>query len=122
MHFLARLVLNGIAIIVAAWLLPGLHVRDPFAALIAGAILGFVNAIIRPVLFLLTLPLTLVTLGLFIFVLNALCLELTAVLVPGFDIDGFWWALLGALLVSAVSWILNGLLVGNRQDRPRGTY
>ena len=117
MHFLARLVLNGIAIIVAAWLLPGLHVSGPFAALIAGVILGFVNAIVRPVLFLLTLPLTLVTLGLFIFVLNALCLGLTAALVPGFDIDGFWWALLGALLISIVSWILNGLLVGKRQDR-----
>ena len=120
MQFIARLVLNGIAIIVAAWLLPGLHVRDPFAALIAGAILGFVNAIVRPVLFLLTLPLTLVTLGLFIFVLNALCLELTAALVPGFAIDSFWWALLGALLVSVVSWILNGLLAEGRQDRPRG--
>ena len=117
MHFIARLVLNGIAIIVAAWLLPGLHVSGPFAALIAGVILGFVNAIVRPVLFLLTLPLTLVTLGLFIFVLNALCLGLTAALVPGFDIDSFWWALLGALLISIVSWILNGLLVGKRQDR-----
>lgn len=116
MRFLARLVLNGFAIIVAAWLLPGLHLSSPFAALIAGAILGFVNAIIRPILFLLTLPLTLVTLGLFIFVLNALCLGLTAALVPGFDIDGFWSALLGALLVSVVSWILNGLLAGKRQQ------
>src|SRR5882762_3012410 len=99
MRFLARLVLNGVAIIMAAYVLPGLHVSGPLAALVAGAILGFVNAIVRPILFLLTLPLTLVTLGLFIFVLNALCLELTAALVPGFSIDGFWWALLGALLV-----------------------
>ena len=117
MRFLARLLLNGLAIIIAAWLLPGLHLSGTFAALVAGAILGFVNAIIRPVLFFLTLPLTLVTLGLFIFVLNALCLGLTAALVPGFDIDSFWWALLGALLISIVSWILNGLLVGKRQDR-----
>src|SRR3954463_10029609 len=115
MRFLARLVLNGIAIIVAAYLLPGLHVSGPAAALIAGAILGFVNAIVRPVLFFLTLPLTLVTLGLFIFVLNAVCFGLTAWLVPGFSIDGFWWALLGALLVSIVSWILNGLVVGRKE-------
>src|SRR5476649_2039292 len=115
MRFLARLVLNGIAIIVAAWMLPGLHVSGPFAALAAGAILGFVNALVRPVLFLLTLPLTLITLGLFIFVLNALCLGLTAALVPGFSIDGFWWALLGALLVSVVSWILNGIFVGKSE-------
>ena len=117
MRFLARLVLNGIAIVLAAWVLPGLHVSGPFAALVAGAILGFINAIVRPVLLFLTLPLTLITLGLFIFVLNALCLGLTAALVPGFDIDGFWWAVLGALLVSMVSWILNGIFVSAREQR-----
>jgi putative membrane protein len=115
MRFLVRLVLNGVAIVIATWVLPGLHLSGPLAALAAGAILGFVNAIIRPVLFLLTLPLTLITLGLFIFVLNALCLGLTAALVPGFSIDGFWWAVLGALLISVVSWILNGIFVGKSE-------
>jgi putative membrane protein len=111
MRFLARVVLNGIAILVAAWMLPGLHLSGPWAALGAGAVLGLVNALVRPVLFILTLPLTLVTLGLFIFVVNALCLGLTAWVIPGFRIDGFWWAVLGALLVSVVSWILSGLLL-----------
>jgi putative membrane protein len=115
MRFLARLVLNGVAIILAAYVLPGLHVAGPLPALVAGIILGFVNAIVRPVLFLLTLPLTLITLGLFIFVLNAICFALTAWLVPGFSVDGFWWALLGALLVSIVSWILNGIVVGKKE-------
>ena len=115
MRFLARLLLNGIAILIAAWLLPGLHVSGTLAALVAGAILGFVNAIVRPVLFFLTLPLTLLTLGLFIFVVNALCLGLTAALVPGFTIDGFWWAVIGALLISVVSWILNGIFVSSRE-------
>ena len=115
MRFLARLVLNGVAIVIAAWLLPGLHISGPFAGLVAGVILGFVNAIVRPVLFFLTLPLTLITLGLFIFVLNAVCFGLTAWLVPGFSVDGFGWALLGALLVSIVSWILNGLFVGKKE-------
>ena len=115
MRFLARLVLNGLAIIIAAWLLPGIHLTSPLAALLAGVILGFVNAIVRPVLFFLTLPLTLLTLGLFIFVLNAICFALTAWLVPGFSIDGFFSALFGALLVSVVSWILNGLVVGRRE-------
>ena len=114
MRFLARLVLNGVAIIVAAYFLPGLHVSGPFAALLAGTILGFVNAIVRPVLFFLTLPLTLVTLGLFIFVVNAICLELTAWLVSGFSIDGFRWALIGALVISIISWILDTLIVGKR--------
>src|SRR5204863_1436674 len=114
MRFLARLVLNGLAIIIAAWLLPGIHLTSTAAALVAGVILGFVNAIIRPVLFFLTLPLTLLTLGLFLFVLNAICFELTAWLVPGFSIDGFRWALIGALVVSIVSWILDALIVGKR--------
>jgi len=115
MRFLARLVLNGLAIIIAAWLLPGIHITSPLSALLAGVILGFVNAIVRPVLFFLTLPLTLLTLGLFIFVLNAICFALTARLVPGFSVDGFFSALFGALLVSVVSWILNGLVVGRRE-------
>ena len=115
MRFLARLILNGLAIIFAAWLLPGIQITSTLAALAAGVILGFVNAIVRPVLFLLTLPLTLLTLGLFIFVLNAICFALTAWLVPGFSVNGFFSAVFGALLVSVVSWILNGLVVGRRE-------
>ena len=115
MRFLARLVLNGLAIIIVAWLLPGIHISSALSALLAGVILGFVNAIVRPVLFFLTLPLTLLTLGLFIFILNAICFGLTALLVPGFSIDGFFSAMCGALLVSVVSWILNGLLIGRRE-------
>jgi putative membrane protein len=117
MRFLARLLLNGLAIIAAAWFVPGLQIEDAPTALLAGAILGLVNALVRPVLFLLTLPLTLITLGLFIFVLNAICLGLTAWLVPGFSIDGFWSALLGALVVSVVSWILNGLFLSESERR-----
>ena len=115
MRFLARLVLNGLAIIIVAWLLPGIHISSALSALLAGVILGFVNAIVRPVLFFLTLPLTLLTLGLFIFILNAICFGLTALLVPGFSIDGFFSAMFGALLVSVVSWILNGLLICRRE-------
>ena len=115
MRFFARLVLNGLAIIIAAWLLPGVQITSPLSALVAGVILGFVNAIVRPLLFLLTLPLTLLTLGVFIFVLNAICFGLTAWLVPGFSVDGFFSAVFGALLVSVVSWILNGLVVGRSE-------
>ena len=117
MRFLARLFLNGLAIVVAAYVVPGIEVSNIVSALIAGAILGIVNALVRPVLLLLTLPLTLITLGFFIFVVNAICLGLTAALVPGFSISGFWAAFFGALLVSVVSWILNGLFVG-KSDLP----
>jgi putative membrane protein len=117
-RFLARLFLNGIAILIAARLVPGLELSGTGAALAAGALLGLVNVAVRPVLLLLTLPFTLVTLGLFIFVVNAVCLWLTAILVPGFRIAGVWPAIVGALIVSVVSWILNGLLLPGR--RPRG--
>ena len=111
MRLLARVLLNGIAIIVAAYFVPGLLVAGPGTALMAGLILGVVNGLVRPVLLVLTCPLTLVTLGLFIFVVNALCLGLTAALVPGFEIAGVWPMVFGALVVSVVSWILNGLIL-----------
>src|SRR5687768_6313784 len=117
MRFLARLALNGVAIIVAAYFVPGLDLAGPGAALMAGFVLGFVNALVRPVLFFLTLPLTLLTLGLFIFVLNAICLGLTAALVPGFAVSGLAAALVGALIVSVVSWILNGLLLSKTERK-----
>jgi putative membrane protein len=119
MRFLARMVLNGIAIVIAAWLVPGLQLTGVLPALVAGAILGVVNALVRPVLLILTLPLTLVTLGFFIFIINALCLGLTAAIVPGFEITGFWAAFFGSLLVSIVSWILNGVFASDLPARRR---
>jgi putative membrane protein len=109
-RFLMRLILNAIAIVIAARFVPGVHVSGPGPALIAGTLLGFVNALVRPVLIILTLPFTLITLGLFIFVVNAICFGLTAALVPGFNLDGFGAAFLGALIVTVVSWILSALL------------
>jgi putative membrane protein len=117
MRFLARLLLNGVALIVAAYFVPGLRLTGTAPALVAGVALGLVNAIIRPILIVLTLPFTLLTLGLFIFVVNAICLALTAWLVPGFAIDSFGAALFGALIVSIVSWILNAALIGERRRR-----
>jgi putative membrane protein len=116
MRFLVRLLLNGLALVIADWFVPGISLSGPFVVLLAGAILGFVNAVVRPILLLLTLPLTLVTLGLFIFVVNALCLGLTAALVPGFFIRDFWSAMLGALVVSIVSWIVNGVLTDDERS------
>ena len=115
MKFLLRLLLNALALMTAAYFVPGLTLSGPGAALVAGVVLGFVNAIVRPILFILTLPLTLVTLGLFLFVLNAICLALTAAVVPGFSIAGFWPALFGALIVSIVSWLVNVTIVSERR-------
>jgi putative membrane protein len=110
MRFLVRLVINAVAVFLAANLVPGIHVSGPGAALVAGVILGFVNAIIKPVLVVLTLPFTILTLGLFIFVVNAICLALVAWLVPGFALSGFGAAFIGAIVISLVSWLLNALL------------
>ena len=111
MRFLLRVLLNAVAVFLAAQLIPGIGLSGPGAALAAGIVLGIVNAIIRPLLILLTLPVTFATLGLFIFVVNAACLALAAWLVPGFTISGFWAAFLGALVISIVSWLLGALLI-----------
>ena len=113
-RFALTLLLNGVAVFVAAHVVPGITVQSPTAALIAGAILGVVNALVRPVLILLTLPFTLITLGLFLFVVNAICLGLVAWLVPGFALSGFLAALVGAIVISVVSWLLTALIVDKK--------
>jgi putative membrane protein len=108
--FLLRVLVNAAAIYLAASLVPGIELRDLTAAVLAGLVLGLVNAIVRPVLVVLTFPLTLLTLGLFLFVLNAACLWLASGLVPGFEIRGFGAAFLGALIVSVVSWVVTAFV------------
>ena len=110
MGILVRILINALAIVVAAKVIPGIELDGAMAAVVAGLVLGVVNGFVRPVLLFLTLPLTLLTLGLFLFILNGLCLWLTAALVKGFEIQGFWAAVLGAILVSLVSWILTAFL------------
>ncbi len=110
MGFLVRVVVNALAIILAAAIVPGITVDGVLAALGAGLLLGLINAVVRPILLLLTLPITLVTLGLFLFVLNALCFWLVAAVVRGLHVEGFWSAFFGALIVSAVSWLVTALV------------
>ncbi len=105
-----RVLANAAAIYVVAMMLPGIGVSSVWAALGAGLVLGLVNAVVRPILLVLTFPVTLLTLGLFLFVLNGLCLWLTAAIVDGFEVAGFWWAVLGAVLVSLVSWVLTAFV------------
>ena len=110
MGFLLRLVVNAAALWVAAQLVPGIVVTGLTPLLLAALVLGLINAVVRPILVILTLPLTLVTLGLFLFVLNAFCLWLTSRIVPGFEVHTFGAALLGALVVSLVSWLLTAFV------------
>ena len=110
MGFLIRVLVNALAILAAAHIVPGIEVSGGLAVVAAGLVLALINAVVRPVLLFLTLPFTLVTLGLFLFVLNAFCLWLTSFLVTGFVVHGFWAAVLGALLVSVVSWVVTAFL------------
>jgi len=110
MGFVIRVLVNAVAIWLATEVVPGIGASTTTTIVVAALVLGLVNAIVRPILLVLTLPLTLVTLGLFLFVLNALCLWLTSKVVPGFHVQGFWAAFWGALIVSALSWVVNGFV------------
>lgn len=110
MYLLLRWFLNALALMLLAQLVPGISVSSFYAALIAALILGLVNALIRPILFLLTLPVTIVTLGLFALVLNALLLWFVGTIVKGFTVEGFFPALVGSIILWAVSVVTNQLL------------
>jgi putative membrane protein len=117
--FLVQWFLTAVSLGVAAWVLPGLHVTSWPALAVAALVLGFVNAIVRPILLIITLPLTVLTLGLFYLVVNGMAFGLAAAIVPGFEVDSFWWAILGALVVGMVSWLIGAQ--STRRRPPRGT-
>jgi putative membrane protein len=111
--FLVRWLITAVSLIITAYLVPGIAVKSFGVALIAAVVLGLINAIVRPILVLLTLPLTILTLGLFIFVVNALSFYFASYFVSGFKIDSFFAALLGSIVVSIVSGILNHFFVND---------
>lgn len=112
--FIAHWLTTAAALGVGAWILPGVQVDSLAALAVAALVLGFVNAIVRPVLVLLTLPFTVVTLGLFYFVVNGAAFGLAAALVPGFQVASFFSAVLGALVVGLLSWF-----IGAKRGRTR---
>lgn len=112
MRILINWLVTTAAILISAYILPGVAVRSLVAAIVTALVLGLINAILRPVLIVLTFPLTIVTLGLFIFVLNALLVLLTSAIVPGFEVRNFWWALVFSLVFSIVSFVLHRIIPG----------
>jgi putative membrane protein len=111
MRILLVWLLNTIALMAVAYLIPSITVASFTSALIAALILGLVNAFIRPILILLTLPVTVITLGLFILVINGLLFWLVGSVVQGFVVQGFWSGFIGAILFSIVSWALSALVL-----------
>lgn len=111
MKLLLVWLINALSLLAVPYIMPSISVSSFWTALIAALILGFVNAVIRPLLVLLTLPVTLLTLGLFIFVINGLLFWCVAALLDGFHVGGFWAGFFGAIVYSVISWALSALLL-----------
>lgn len=111
LNLLAVWIVNALALLALPYVIPSIQVAGFGTALLVAVVLGLVNTLLRPLLILLTLPATLLTLGLFIFVINALLFQLAGYLVDGFNVGGFWPALLGSLAYSLISWLLSAILL-----------
>ena len=115
LRILAVWLINTVALAAVAYLMPSVSIASPGAALVAALVLGLVNTLIRPVLVLLTLPVTVLTLGLFIFVLNGLLFWFVGSFIEGFVVQGFWSGVFGAILFSIVSWALSALVLKDKR-------
>jgi putative membrane protein len=109
-----NIIISTIAVLITQWILPGVKVDDMMSAVLAAIVLAFLNSVVKPILTILTIPITVFTLGFFLLVLNALMIIFTSKLIDGFHVDGFWWALLFSLILSLVSSILN--MLAKRSD------
>jgi putative membrane protein len=110
MYLLLRWLISAFSVMATAYIVPGVHVANFWSAFIAALVIGLINALIRPLIILLTLPVNILTLGLFTLVINALMFWLASSIVKGFDVANFWAAFWGALVFWLVSWLVNGLI------------
>jgi putative membrane protein len=108
-NFIIRLILSALAVFICATVLPGAHVDGFLIAIVVAGVLAILNVLVKPILVILTIPITFLTLGLFLLVINTILILLVDWLVPGFTVDGFWWALLFSILLSMVNAIFGGL-------------
>ena len=114
---LMRWLVTTLAVVVVPYVVSGVTIKGTGTALLAGAILGILNALVRPLLIILTLPLSIVTLGLFVLVINALMFQLAGAIVPGLHVASFWSAFFAAIIVSIVSWLANWIIAGGAGER-----
>jgi len=110
MNGIIRFLLSGVAVLLTAYLLPGVHVEHYGYALLVAALVSIANVIVRPILIILTIPITILTLGLFLLVINAAIILLVDYFIPGFNVDGFWWALAFSLILSVFNSLFSDLL------------
>ena len=109
MKAILYLIVNTLAVFVTAYILPGIRIETVFTAFIIAIILGVINTFLKPILILLTLPLSILTLGLFVFIINGLLVLLASAIIPGFFVKNFWWAILFSLVVTLISSFLHRL-------------
>jgi len=107
MSIIINWLVSALVILIAAYILPGVHVASLTAALVTAVVLGIINLFIKPLIIILTLPLTILTLGLFTLVINAFLILLASSIVPGFKVDGFWWALIFSIVLSVINSFAN---------------
>jgi len=115
LRILVDWLISAVALLAVAYVMPSIHVDSFTTALIAAVVLGLVNAIIRPILILLTLPATILTLGLFIFLINGLLFWMVGTYLRGFEVADFWSGVLGAIVYSVVTWALSAVLLPERR-------
>lgn len=117
MNFIIKLLLSSLAVLLASYLLPGVAVDNFLAAIIVALVLSLLNITIKPLLIILTIPLTVFTLGLFLLVINSIIILIADAFIPGFMVDGFWWALLFSLILALINSLLSDLsMSGRRRD------
>jgi putative membrane protein len=116
MNMLIKLLLNALLVFALAWALPGVQVESFWTALVVAIILGFLNIFIKPILVIITIPVTILTLGLFLLVINALVIQLAAWIVDDFAVANFWWALLFSLILSVMNSAFERSANGDKKD------
>jgi putative membrane protein len=109
MNLVVKILLSSVAVVIASYLIPGVYVDDFLTAIIIAVLLSILNVTIKPLLIIFTIPLTVFTLGLFLLVINAIIILIADSIVPGFVVDGFWWALLFSLVLSLLNALLSDL-------------
>ena len=115
MNFLVKLVVSTLAVIITSFILPGVEIKSAFTGVLVAAVLALLNAVVKPLLIILTIPITLFTLGLFLLVINAGIILLADKIVPGFSVNGFWSALFFSIIVALVTAILENLSKKNEE-------
>jgi putative membrane protein len=115
MRWIAKLLANAIAVLLTAYLLPGVDIKDFLTAIVVAAVLALLNNFLKPILVILTIPVTIITLGLFLLVINAVIILLADDLIGGFTVDSFWWALLFSIILSIINSLFNRLEKGSEK-------